>query len=103
MHAKTGVGAAGVLDLKAELYRQQQEAQLAKEDPAAAAARQSRRTAGIDLSLHARRNSGVEQRDRRDREQTKVTLIYFTCRGLKGVLKKAFMSLNSVGVSSADA
>lgn len=67
-----GVGAAGVLDLKAELYKQQLEAQHAKEDPAAAAARRTRRAAGIDLSLHAKRNAGVERRDQRDREQIKV-------------------------------
>lgn len=60
------------MDLKAALYKEQQEAQLTKEDPAAAAARRSRRTAGIDLSKHARKNAGVEERDRYDREQIKV-------------------------------
>jgi hypothetical protein len=67
------VGAAGILDLKAALYKEQQEAQLAKEDPIAAAARKSRRTAGIDLSEHARKNAGVEERDCHDKEQIKVT------------------------------
>ncbi|BDA44133.1 probable coiled-coil domain-containing protein 174 at N-terminal half [Coccomyxa sp. Obi] len=67
-----GVGAAGVLDLKAALYKEQQEAQQAKEDPVAAAARKSRRSAGIDLSQHARKNAGVEERDRLDREQIKT-------------------------------
>ncbi len=66
------MGAAGILDLKAALYKEQQEAQLTKEDPAAAAARRSRRTAGIDLSKHARKNAGVEERDRYDREHIKV-------------------------------
>ncbi|KAK9916134.1 hypothetical protein WJX75_009035 [Coccomyxa subellipsoidea] len=67
-----GVGAAGILDLKAALYKEQQEAQLAKEDPIAAAARKSRRTAGIDLSEHARKNAGVEERDCHDKEQIKT-------------------------------
>lgn len=38
----------------------------------AAAARKSRRSAGIDLSQHAWKNTGVEERDRLDREQVKV-------------------------------
>ena len=69
------MGAAGILDLKAALYKEQQEAQMAKEDPIAAAARKSRRTAGIDLSQHAQKNAGVEERDRHDREQIKVMYI----------------------------
>lgn len=70
--APTGVGTRGVLDLKAALYKEQQEALLAREDPSAAAARKSRRTAGIDVSQIARKNAGVEERDRRDKEQIKA-------------------------------
>jgi hypothetical protein len=70
------VGTAGVLDLKAALYRQQQQAQQAQADPSAAAERKSRKTAGVDVSLLVRRNTGVEARDQRDREQIKVRLAH---------------------------
>lgn len=67
-----GVGAGGVLDIKAALYRQQQQAQQAQEDPSVAAERKSRKTAGVDVSLLVKRNAGVEARDQRDREQIQV-------------------------------
>ena len=73
LHA--GVGTAGVLDLKAALYRQQQQAQQAQADPSVAAERKSRKTAGVDVSLLVRRTTGVEARDQHDREQIKVRLL----------------------------
>ncbi len=68
-HCLKGVGAGGVLDIKAALYRQQQQAHQAQEDPSIAAERKSRKTAGVDVSLLVRRNAGVEARDQRDRDQ----------------------------------
>ena len=67
-----GVGPAGVLDIKAALYRQQQQAQQAQEDPSIAAERKSRKTAGVDVSLLVKKNAGVEARDQRDKEQIRV-------------------------------
>ena len=63
------MGAGGVLDIKAALYRQQQQAQQAQEDPSIAAERKSRKTAGVDVSLLVKKNAGVEARDQRDKEQ----------------------------------
>lgn len=83
------------MDLKAALYKEQQEAQHAKEDPVAAAARKSRRSAGIDLSQHARRNAGVEGRDRLDREQIKVVYCPKT-HGVPWVIKELQWMLNAL-------
>ncbi|KAK9808859.1 hypothetical protein WJX72_005240 [[Myrmecia] bisecta] len=63
-----GVSASSLVDLKAQLYKTQEEARLVKEgklDPES----RGRRTVGIDLSL---RNAGVEERDKRDKLHIKT-------------------------------
>lgn len=62
----TGVSGASVVELKAELYRAQQDAKLAQEG-LLDEDRRDRKRAGIDVSgILERRNAGVEERDARD-------------------------------------
>lgn len=61
-----------MLDMKAVLYKEQQEAEQASRDPVFAAERQSRRTIGLDVSKLRGRNQGVDHRNMRDMEQVKV-------------------------------
>ena len=69
----TGVGNRGMLDMKAVLYKEQQEAERAQRDPVLAAERRSRRTVGLDVSKLKSRNQGVDQRNRRDMQHVKVS------------------------------
>ena len=61
-----------MLDMKAVLYKEQQEAERAQRDPVLAAERRSRRTVGLDVSKLKGRNQGVDQRNRRDMQHVKV-------------------------------
>ena len=69
----TGVGNRGMLDMKAVLYKEQQEAERAQRDPVIAAERRSRRTVGLDVSKLKGRNQGVDQRNTRDMQHVKVS------------------------------
>ena len=69
-----GVGNRGLLDMKAVLYKEQQEAEQASRDPVFAAERQSRRTVGLDVSKLKGRNQGVDQRNMQDMQHVKVCL-----------------------------
>ncbi len=73
-----GVSGASVVELKAELYRAQQDAKLAQEG-LHDEERRDRKKAGIDVSdILERRNAGVEARNAKD------NLSYKVCyRGLK--------------------
>ncbi|KAK9834155.1 hypothetical protein WJX81_003482 [Elliptochloris bilobata] len=62
-----GVGTAGLVDLQATLYRQEEQARLVREGVLDPADTSGRRKAGIDVSAFARRNAGVEARDKRDK------------------------------------
>lgn len=73
MHA--GVGNRGMLDMKAVLAKEQQEAEQASRDPVFATERQSRRTIGLDVSKLKGRNQGVEQRNMQDMQHVKVCLL----------------------------
>ena len=64
------MGAAGLLDLRATVYRAEEHARLVRAgelDPSDAS---GRRKAGIDVS--ALRNRGVDERNQRDRAQLQV-------------------------------
>jgi hypothetical protein len=76
------VGTAGLVDLKASLYRQEEQARLAREGGLDPADTSGRRKAGIDVSAFTRRNAGVEARDKRDRAQLEVDLCYLPCSQL---------------------
>ena len=68
-----GVGAAGLLDLRATVYRAEEHARLVRAgelDPSDAS---GRRKAGIDVS--ALRNRGVDERNQRDRAQLQVRAV----------------------------
>ncbi|CAL5218624.1 g325 [Coccomyxa viridis] len=67
-----GVGNRGLLDMKAVLYKEQQEAEQASRDPVFAAERQSRRTVGLDVSKLKGRNQGVDQRNMQDMQHVKT-------------------------------
>ena len=60
------------MDLKASLYRQEEQARLVREGVLDPADTTGRRKAGIDVSAFARRNAGVEARDKRDKAQLQV-------------------------------
>ncbi len=67
-----GVSGASVVELKAELYRAQQDAKLAKEG-LLDEDRGDRKKAGIDVSgILQRRNAGVEARNAKDHLSYKV-------------------------------
>lgn len=67
-----GVSGASVVELKAELYRAQQDARLAQEG-LLDEDRRDRRKAGIDVSgILDKRNAGVEQRNAKDALSYKV-------------------------------
>ena len=67
-----GVSGASVVELKAELYRAQQDAKLAQEG-LLDEDRRDRKKAGIDVSgILGRRNAGVEQRSAKDDLSHKV-------------------------------
>ena len=67
-----GVSGASVVELKAELYRVQQDAKLAQEG-LLDEDRRDRRKAGIDVSgILGKRNAGVEQRSAKDDLSYKV-------------------------------
>ena len=68
------MGNRGILDMKAVLYKEQQEAEQASRDPVFAAERQSRRTVGLDISTLKGRNQGVDQRNTQDMQHVKVWL-----------------------------
>lgn len=74
MNLAAGVGTRGILDMKAVLYKEQQEAEQASRDPVFAAERQSRRTVGLDVSKLKGRNEGVDQRNMQDMQHVKVWL-----------------------------
>ena len=76
------MGTAGLVDLKASLYRQEEQARLAREGGLDPADTSGRRKAGIDVSAFTRRNAGVEARDKRDRAQLEVDLCNMPCREL---------------------
>ncbi len=67
-----GVGAGSLVAMRAQLYKTQEDAKLVKEgllDPAERRARKG----GFDVaSMADRKNSGVEERDRRDKLQLKA-------------------------------
>ena len=69
-----GISGASVVELKAELYRAQQDAKLAREgllDPGVKDLKQ----AGIDVSnILDRRNAGIEARQAADQRAYKVTI-----------------------------
>lgn len=67
-----GVSGASVVELKAELYRAQQDAKLAQEG-LLDEERSDRKKAGIDVSgILGKRNAGVEQRSAKDDLSYKV-------------------------------
>ncbi len=68
----TGIGNRGMMDMRAALYKEQQEAERARRDPVFAAERQSKRLIGIDVSKLKGKNQGVNQRNMRDIEHIKV-------------------------------
>ena len=68
------MGNRGLLDMKAVLAKEQQEAEQASSDPVFAAERHSRRTIGLDVSKLKGRNQGVDQRNKRDMQHVKVWL-----------------------------
>ena len=65
-----GVTASTLVDLKAQLYRTQEELRLGGEAGDRVKARATRRKAGIDLGT---KNRGVEERDLKDKLQVKVS------------------------------
>ena len=76
-----GVSGTSVVELKAELYRAQQDAKLAQEG-LLDEDRKDRKKAGIDVSgILGRRNAGVEQRSAKDDLSYKVSSHYKnTCK-----------------------
>lgn len=77
-----GISGASVVELKAELYRAQQDAKLAREgllDPGV----KDRKQAGIDVSnILDRRNAGIEARQAADQQAYKVTITAMLLRAL---------------------
>lgn len=69
-----------MVELKAELYRAQQDAKLAQEG-LLDEDRRDRKRAGIDVSgILERRNAGVEERDARDNLSYKVNHILLSAQ-----------------------
>jgi len=64
-----GVSASSIVDLKAQLYRSQEESRLRAEGVLGPNDSSSRRKIGVDLSRFNRKNEGVEERNRRDVEE----------------------------------
>lgn len=65
----SGVGNASIMELQAQLYRTQENVKL----KASGVEVPDRRTSGFNVaSLMQRRNTGVEERDRRDKLEVKV-------------------------------
>lgn len=104
-----------MLDMKAVLYKEQQEAEKARRDPVFAAERQSRRLVGIDVSKLKGRNQGVDARNIRDMQHVKVGVLALCAEdqdifgrllsniphgGLKGA-KRTVMSVSSASCPDA--
>lgn len=79
MYKYAGVSGASVVELKAELYRAQQDAKLIKEgllDPGV----KDRKQAGIDISsILDRRNAGIEARQAADKLAYKASAATNCC------------------------
>uniref|UniRef100_A0A061QJ86 Cytochrome b561 ferric reductase transmembrane family protein n=1 Tax=Tetraselmis sp. GSL018 TaxID=582737 RepID=A0A061QJ86_9CHLO len=61
-----GVSVNSIVDLKAQLYRTQEQARLRADGMIGPEDLQARRKAGLDVTLLSRKNAGVEERSRRD-------------------------------------
>mmetsp|Transcript_28859 Transcript_28859/g.72399 ORF Transcript_28859/g.72399 Transcript_28859/m.72399 type:complete len:288 (+) Transcript_28859:313-1176(+) len=64
-----GVGASSIVDLKAQLYRGQEEARLRAEGVLDPTDSTTRRRVGVDVTRFNRRNAGVDARNERDMEE----------------------------------
>ena len=95
MSLAAGVGTRGILDMKAVLYKEQQEAEQASRDPVFAAERQSRRTVGLDVSKLKGRNQGVDQRNMQDMQHVKVQL----CTPLSHSLAASIVRISFLKIS----
>eukprot|EP00192_Tetraselmis_astigmatica_P018698 CAMPEP_0117680550 /NCGR_PEP_ID=MMETSP0804-20121206/18422_1 /TAXON_ID=1074897 /ORGANISM="Tetraselmis astigmatica, Strain CCMP880" /LENGTH=254 /DNA_ID=CAMNT_0005490075 /DNA_START=327 /DNA_END=1092 /DNA_ORIENTATION=+ len=63
-----GVSASSIVDLKAQLYRTQEEARLRAEGVLGPNDSSTRRKAGYDVTQYNKKNSGVEERSKRDED-----------------------------------
>ena len=68
-----GVSTATVYDMQAQLYQAQEHARQRREGVADVSDKSVRRRTGLDISELLGQNSGVEERDKRDKLELKVS------------------------------
>ena len=73
LFASSGVSAASLMDLQAQLYQTQESVRMRQDGSAPGEKAASRRKVGVDVvALMDRKNAGVESRDQQDRLHVKV-------------------------------